>query len=191
MKIKALSFNYEITIKIKGNGTQHITWEGETPSRIYLNNNPTELTGAKIINDLELETNTVRMVWDSSFTNFHALFYGLSNITEIDLSNFDSSEVVNMADMFHGCSSLTSINFNDFNTQLVTDMNFMFYGCFNLQSLDLSSFNTESVTTMDQMFFDCFNLEFIDLHNFDTKSVTSMSQMSKLSKIKFIRSKSL
>ena len=70
-------------------------------------------------------------------------------------------------------------------------MNFMFYGCFNLQSLDLSSFNTESVTTMDQMFFDCFNLEFIDLHNFDTKSVTSMSQMSKLSKIKFIRSKSL
>ena len=93
MKIKALSFNYEITIKINGNGTQNILVGGEVPSRIYLNDNSTALAGAKIINDLELETNTVRMEWDSPFNNFHSMFNGLSNIIEIDFSNFNSYQV--------------------------------------------------------------------------------------------------
>ena len=177
MKIKALSFNYEITIKINGNGTQKILSGGQVPSRIYLNDNSTALAGAKIINDLELETNTVRMEWDSPFNNFHSMFNGLSNIIEIDFSNFNSYQVEDMADMFHGCFSLVSINFNNFNTQSVTDMADMFYECYNLKSLDLSSFNTSSVTSLSQMFFNCYNLEYINFSSFDTKSVTSMSQM--------------
>ena len=152
LKIKALSFSYEITIKIKGNGTQPILREGQVPSRIYLNGNSTALVGAKEIHNLELETNIIRMEWDSSFSNFTALFYGLNNILEIDFSNFNSSQVENMADMFYGCSSLTSINFNNFNTKSVTSMSQMFYCCSQLQSLDLSNFETSSVTSMYRMF---------------------------------------
>ena len=169
LKIKALSFSYEITIKIKGNGTQPILREGQVPSRIYLNGNSTALVGAKEIHNLELETNIIRMEWDSSFSDFHAMFYGLSNIIEIDFSNFNSYQVEDMADMFHGCFSLVSINFNNFNTQSVTDMADMFYECYNLKSLDLSSFNTSSVTSLSQMFFNCYNLEYINFSSFDTK----------------------
>ena len=46
----------------------------------------------------------------------------LKNITEIDFSNFDTSEVNGMTEMFSGCTSLTSINFENFNTSKVNDM---------------------------------------------------------------------
>ena len=39
------------------------------------------------------------------------MFFECTDITEIDLSNFDTSKVNLINDMFHGCSSLTSLNF--------------------------------------------------------------------------------
>ena len=80
LKIKALSFSYEITIIMKGNGTQPILVGGEAPRRIYLNNDSTPLAGDKVIYNLELETNIIRMEWDSSFSNLKGLFSGLYNI---------------------------------------------------------------------------------------------------------------
>ena len=177
VKIKALSFSYEITIKIKGNGTQYILWEGQVPSRIFLNNNASALAGDKIIHNLKLDTNLIRMEWDSPFSDFHAMFYGLSNIIEIDFSNFNSSQVVNMAEMFHGCSSLQSINFNNFQTISVTNMSKIFFECNELKSLDLSHFDTSSVISMDQMFSNCKSLKILNLTNFNTKKVENMREM--------------
>ena len=177
LKIKALSFSYEITIKMKGNGTQPILVGGQVPNRIYLNDNSTALAGDKVIHNLESETNTIRMVWDSSFSNFKGLFSGLYNILEIDFSNFDSSQVENMEDMFYGCSSLTSINFSNFNTKSVTSMRQMFSYCSGLTSLDLSNFDTSSVISMYKMFGNCQNLKILNLTSFETKKVDNMREM--------------
>ena len=51
--------------------------------------------------------------------------------------------------MFKECSNLTSLDLSNFNTENVTDMNGMFYGCTKLESLDLSNFNTAKVTKMN------------------------------------------
>ena len=48
--------------------------------------------------------------------------------------------------MFYDCSSLTTLNLTNFNTSGVIDMSSMFNGCNNLTTLDLSSFDTLNVS---------------------------------------------
>jgi surface protein len=71
----------------------------------------------------------------------------------IDLSNFDNSNVTNMAFMFNECTNLKEIKgINKFVTNKVTNMEGMFQLCTNLKDLDLSNFNTEKVTNMIKIF---------------------------------------
>ena len=44
------------------------------------------------------------------------MFERLTNIIEIDLSNFDASNVRTMQYMFYGCSNLEKIEFGNINT---------------------------------------------------------------------------
>ena len=50
----------------------------------------------------------------------------------INLSNFNTKNVIDMGYMFNGCSSLTSIDLSSFNTNNVTNMSCMFRGCSSL-----------------------------------------------------------
>ena len=65
--------------------------------------------------------------------------------------------------MFHECSNITNIDLSSFNTQNVTNMYCMFHNCSNLTNIDLSSFNTQNVTNMYRMFDVCFKLKEIKL----------------------------
>ena len=105
------------------------------------------------------------------------LFYGCSNLTDIDLSGVDASNVTDMNCMFGSCKKLKNINFKGFDTSSVKDMNSMFWGCNNLQSIDVSNFDTKNVTNMAGMFCDCRKLQNIDVSNFDTSNVTDMNCM--------------
>ena len=53
----------------------------------------------------------------------------IKNILDLDLSNFDTSNVMNMGIMFHGMSSLTSLNLSNFDTSKVTNMQWIFLAC--------------------------------------------------------------
>ena len=46
--------------------------------------------------------------------------------------------------MFHKCYSLKSLNLSNFNTQNIVNMEYMFSWCNSLIYLDLSDFNTQS-----------------------------------------------
>ena len=50
--------------------------------------------------------------------------------------------VTNMSYMFYKCSNLTNLDLSNFNSQKVNNMYAMFYSCSNLIYLDLSNFNT-------------------------------------------------
>ena len=126
------------------------------------------------------ETEKVYLNTDSSkmFYREYGIEHTIENILELDLSNFDTSNVTNMQSMFHGMSSLTSLNLSNFDTSKVTNMEGMFYGVSNLISLDLSNFDTSKVTNMRNMFSYIINLmNNLDLSNFDTSNVTDMSYM--------------
>ena len=102
------------------------------------------------------------------------MFHDCFNITEIDLSNFNSSEITNMYRLFFYCSSLTSINFTNFITQKVDNMASLFNRCSSLISLDLSNFDTSIVTHMNYMFYNCSSLISLNISNFNTSNTKHM-----------------
>ena len=104
----------------------------------------------------------------------------LTNILDIDVSNFDTSRVTTMGYMFSGMSSLTSLDLSNFNTSNVTEMNHMFFQVRSLTTLDLSNFDTSKVTTMCRMFDSMSSLTSLNLSNFDTSRVTNMEYMFSL-----------
>ena len=104
-------------------------------------------------------------------------FYEFTNMTSIDLSVLDTSEVTNMSNMFSACIRLTSLDVSNFDTSKVIDMSDMFDQCYMLTSLDLRNFNTSEVIDMSSMFSACISLTSLDVSNFDTSKVIDMSDM--------------
>ena len=145
-----------ITLRIKGIGNKNI-FGNDTyfkniyyPNEIYINGDKQDIV-KKSYNFNETD-NFVELKWKIVINNSNYMFEKCSDITEIDLSDFDSSRVTNMGYMFYGCSSLSSLNLTNFDTSSVVTMYWMFYGCSSLFSLNLSNFNTSKVTNMGSMF---------------------------------------
>ena len=61
-----------------------------------------------------------------------------------------------MSYMFHGCSSIKKLNLSNFNTNNVINMAYMFYNCRALRELNIS-FNTNNVMDKNSMFKKCPN----------------------------------
>ena len=114
---------------------------------------------------------------EQTLTSCENMFRECSDLTSIDLSNFDTSNVTTMYGMFNTCRSLTSLDISSFNTVNVTNMDYMFSNCYNLTSLDLSSFDTFNVTSMIEMFSYCSSLTELDLSSFNTSKVSNMYYM--------------
>ena len=104
------------------------------------------------------------------------LFCGFMG-NKLDLSEFDTTNVLNMNCMFTQCSFLSELNINGFKTNQVRLMNGMFNRCSKLRKLDLSGFDTSKVETMGSMFSKCKSLKILKISNFDTSNVTSMAFM--------------
>ena len=113
----------------------------------------------------------------TGMTDASSMFYGCSELTEINLSGMDTSSVTNMGGMFSGCSKLTEINLSGMDTSNVTNMGGMFRGCSGLTEIELSGMDTSSVTNMGGMFSGCSKLTEINLSGMDTRNVTDMSSM--------------
>lgn len=105
------------------------------------------------------------------------MFIRLNKLTTLNLSNFNTSNVTDMRGMFWDLESIANLDLSTFDTKNVTDMAMMFAGLRNITSLDLSNFNTQNVTDMQQMFSSLLSLTTLDLSNFDTRNVENMSEM--------------
>ena len=135
-------------------------------------------------------------------SNVMYLFSGLSNCTEMDVKNLDTSELgtleymfqgsglvsldlsgwntgkaSSMSGMFDSCKSLEEVNMGGLDTHNVTSMHGMFNGCSELSNVTLTGFDTGSVTTMYEMFNGCKKLEVLDISSFDTSRVEEMDSM--------------
>ena len=104
-------------------------------------------------------------------------FYWFYEMTSIDLSALDTSQVTNMVSMFSDCYDLTSLDVSNFDTSKVTNISSMFNNCHSLTNLDVSKFDTSQVTSMSGMFAFCDSLTSLDVSNFDTSKVTNMVTM--------------
>ena len=113
----------------------------------------------------------------SNVKDMRNMFRECSTLVTLDLNTFNTSKVTSMLAMFYNCRSLVNLNVSSFDTSNVTDMSYAFGHCPSLVSLDLSDFNTLQVTTMYAMFAECEKLTSLDLGSFDTSKVTNMSYM--------------
>ena len=118
------------------------------------------------------------------YTYAHRMFSSMSNLTTLDLSHFDTSNVASMSGMFSGMTNLTTLDLSHFDTSNVASMSGMFSGMTNLTTLDLSNFDTSKVTNMNFMFYldgmyiSEDKLETIYVNNdFNTAKLTDFSGM--------------
>ena len=109
--------------------------------------------------------------------DFSYMFYGCTNIIDIDLSNFDFQSTRIMNDMFNYCINLVNIRFPQSSIENVINTSYMFSYCKKLLKIDLSNMNTENVISMAGMFQHCESLESLNLSNFDIKNSTQLSCM--------------
>jgi hypothetical protein len=113
---------------------------------------------------IEVATEYLHYKGDSKIKNVpvnisscYYMFYGY-NLEILDLSNFETSNIINMEGMFCCCMRLKELNLSNFNTSKVTNMEAMFYACANLKKLDISSFNMGNVIANGSMLAGCNNL---------------------------------
>ena len=180
-----LLFNYiskyltasEIKLVIFGQGNQTIINESfyTEPNQVFVNDILRE--DCKKYCQLFNDTNDITIKFDEEITSCENMFYGLTNLIKIDLSNFDNSKVTNMSAMFRYCNNLENINFGEINTSLVLDMSYLFEHCEKLTSIDLYYFDTSSVTNMNFMFSHCDIIKFIDASSFNTTKVEEMQDL--------------
>ena len=179
-KLIKLLNNSKITITIKGNGTQKILgintgcsgYNGELPDYVYVNGINKYNKVYEVSNLISIE-NKITLEWNSSLTSCYCMFCRLYNITKVDVSKFDTSQVKNMAAMFSYNILLVSLNLNSFNTSSVTDMHEMFYHCYSLKILDLSNFQTNSYISKTNMFSNCSSSLIVCLDTIKANSILS------------------
>lgn len=79
------------------------------------------------------------------------------------------------SDLFNECQEITSLDITELDTSNVTNFQSAFYAVTKLRSLDLSNLDTSSCTNMGAMF--ALTNFTKDLSNFDTSNVTTMQGM--------------
>ena len=132
---------------------------------------------ASYLNPIDVSRFDTRKVQDMSemFSGIRLLIR--RDTITLNLSNFNTANVVNMKGMFKDSSRFTDINMSSFNTSKVTDMSEMFYGATSLPTINLSSFDFQNVTDMNSMFFQLPNLQTVIATRFNTGKVTNFKNM--------------
>ena len=173
----ALSLEFKTALD---NKMPYKNWKTGTP----LPNPGSEHNGLPVVDMSSMFANCKAITLDlskfdtSNVISMEWMFYR-SSATSLNLSSFNTSNVISMSNMFN-TSKATTLDLSNFDTSKVTNMLGMFYNS-AATSLNLSSFNTSNVTNMHSM-FNASSATTLDLGNFDTSNVIRMSSMFNASK---------
>ena len=170
----------EIHLIIQGNGLQNLLSdsdynEADDPSEVYVEAVLKE--GCIKTCNLEKDRNKITLRYSNKMKTCYYMFYCLTNLIEVDLSDFDASEVSKMNGMFYGCSSLEKITFGNIKTDSLENIAGAFTKCHKLKSIDLSNFDFSKVTNINNLFMDSIKLETINFGNITTSMVESMDSV--------------
>ena len=114
--------------------------------------------------------------WDvSNVTNMLAMFYCCYDFN-CDLSKWDVSNVTNMYSLFRRCNKFTGKGLENWNVSNVTNMKYMFACCNNF-NCDLSKWNVSNVENMSYMFNKCYKFEGKGLENWDVSNLKRRENM--------------
>ena len=98
--------------------------------------------------------NDLNCIDTSAITDMSFLFLNINVIIDnIDLSNWDVSNVTTMEGLFNNCKKF-NCDLSKWDVSNVKDMSYMFYNCGNFDC-DLSNWNVNNVKNMKRMFYNC------------------------------------
>lgn len=132
---------------------------------------------AYMFHNTAIESIDVSKFDTSNVVSMWHMFSECRYLKRLDLSNFNTSSLTTIASMFSECYALEELNVSSFNTSKIESFFRVFWHCENLTSLNVSNFNTSKATTFSGMFGLMKKLEVLDLTNFDTRNVTDMAEM--------------
>lgn len=135
---------------------------------------------------LGLKEMDVSEIDTSKMIDMDSMFSGYAKsmqIISLDISHFDTSKVTDMSFMFNSCSSLTFLDLSKFDTSKVTNMVSMFERCTSLKKLDISKFDTSNTIDINNMFFSCSSLVILDVINWNTSNTIDMHSVFPIAQI--------
>lgn len=93
------------------------------------------------------------------------LFIYCKTVTSLDLTDWDTSNVVDMSYLFYDCNALIDLKIANWDTGNVKSFASMFNWCNALPSLDITNWHTHAVENISFMFEGCFKLTNLDIKN--------------------------
>ena len=110
-------------------------------------------------------------------SNSSKAFIGLKELHELDVSNFDTSNVNDTSRMFAYLESIENLDLSNFKVKNVKNMEYMFIGMTKIQNLNLNWENESDVSNTRGMFSGLKSIKLLNLSNLDTRNVVNMSAM--------------
>ena len=132
----------KIKLKVLLPGSQEIIYPDYINNlQVYVND---ELVSIDINNKIDISdsNNIITLQFGISLINCDKMFYGLTNIVEVDLTEFDTSEITSMKSFFENCENLQKITFSENYRIFIDSTKNFFSNCKSLSSLDLICFDT-------------------------------------------------
>ena len=121
----------------------------------------------------------VDLIEKKKISNMSNMFSECNNLSNLDISKFDTSYVTNINGMFSDCNLLENIpnDISKINTSNITNMSYLFYNCEKIKNLpDISKWETFNMTNINHMFNKCSNLLYIpDISKWNTSKVKDFS----------------
>ena len=156
-----------ITLKFKGTGKE-LTFinpiEGRyCPDKMIIDGELKNYSSCKY--KFENKTVIIKLKFGKKINNFYRMFANISNIIEIDLSQFNTSLVNNMAYMFENCTGLIFANLSNLNLSSVTNMEYMFTNCISLKSIDFTNIIISKIPYHKNIFFHCSKLKYNNFYS--------------------------
>ena len=115
----------------------------------------------------------------SELDDLSDVFGILDKAKVIDISGWDTSNVINMSYMFNRCTKLKKIvGIENLDVSKLEKANFMFDSCENLVELDLTNWNPKLLQKTRYMFYGCSNLKIIkNIENWQLPNIKNVSYM--------------
>ena len=133
-------------------------------------------TAIDIVNKSDAQNVDLTMISPKNETSLDNLFYRNTNLTHINASNWDTSNITSLVFTFGGMDNLKSVDFADWDVSNVTTFFGMFDASAKIENIDVSKWDTSSAKNMAWM-FNRNNLKHLDVSNFNTSKVTNMFAM--------------
>ena len=115
----------------------------------------------------------------SELDDLSDVFARLNTVEVIDISGWDTSNVITMDCMFSQCPKLKKIiGIENLDVSKSEDVSYMFYGGENLVELDLTNWNPKLLQKTRYMFYGCSNLKIIkNIENWQLPNIKNVSYM--------------